>query len=221
MRASSFPPRRPSDHPVCALVHRPPTSSRVAWQIQENIRCRKKLAVAMVVLSLGVLPACATKKFVRAEVGSVNEKVDTLGTSLEETQERTRQSDARIGAVDVKAEAAARSAADAGTAAAAAGTAASAATTATKEVDTRLSGRVDGVETAARRLVYEVTLSEAEGNFTSGDSVLPDDAKLRLDQMVTKLMTDRRTWSSRSKVIPTTAARWTTTSGSVSREPTR
>ena len=153
---------------------------------------QKRLAVAMVVLSLGVLPACATKKFVRAEVGSVNEKVDTLGTSLEETQERTRQSDARIGAVDVKAEAAARSAADAGTAAAAAGTAASAATTATKEVDTRLSGRVDGVETAARRLVYEVTLSEAEGNFTSGDSVLPDDAKVRLDQMVTKLMTESK-----------------------------
>jgi len=152
----------------------------------------KKLAVAMAVLSVGVLPACASKKFVRTEVGTVNEKVNTLGTSVEQTQERVRQSDVRIGAVDAKAESAGRSAAEAGAAASAAGTAASTAITATKEVDTRLSGRVDGVETAARRLVYEVTLSEAEGNFTSGNSVLPDDAKVRLDQMVAKLMTESK-----------------------------
>ena len=48
-----------------------------------------------------------------------------------------------------------------------------------------LTGRVNQVETSARRLIYEVTLSEDEGDFTFGDAALPDEAKARLDQMVT------------------------------------
>ena len=131
-------------------------------------------------------PACATKKYVRTEVGSVNSKVDTLSASLETTQERTRQNETRIAAVDAKAEAAGRSASEAGAAANTAATAAASASTATRAVD----GRVDKVETHARRLVYEVTLSEDEGNFVFGGAALPDDAKARLDQMVEKLKAD-------------------------------
>ena len=71
-------------------------------------------AVVVLGLTMVVAPACATKKFVRTEVGSVNSKVDTLSTSVETTQERTRQNETRIGAVDVKAEAAGRSAVEAG-----------------------------------------------------------------------------------------------------------
>jgi hypothetical protein len=82
-----------------------------------------------------VAPACATKKFVRTEVG--NSKVDTLSTSVETTQERTRQNETRIGVVDAKADAAGRSAVEAGRTAAEAGTAAGAAVNATKEVDGR------------------------------------------------------------------------------------
>ena len=140
-------------------------------------------AVAVLGLTMAVAPACATKKFVRTEVGNVNSKVDTLSTSVEATQERTRQNETRIGAVDTKAEAAGRTAAEAATAA-------SAAANASKEVDTRLTGRVNGVETASRRLIYEVTLSEDEGNFAFGGATLPDDAKARLDTMVTQLKTD-------------------------------
>ena len=44
--------------------------------------------VPFVVLGLGST-ACATKKFVRGEVGQVNTKVQGLSTQLEETQERT------------------------------------------------------------------------------------------------------------------------------------
>ncbi|HEY6508819.1 MAG TPA: OmpA family protein, partial [Vicinamibacterales bacterium] len=131
-------------------------------------------------------PACATKKFVRTETGNVNAKVDTLSASVETTQERTRQNETRIGAVDAKAEAAGRSAVDAGRAAAEAGTAASAAAKAATAVDSR----VNLVETSARRLVYEVTLSEDEGDFTFGGAALPDEARARLDQMVTQLKTD-------------------------------
>ena len=39
--------------------------------------------VSMFALTLAVAPACATKKFVRTEVGQVNDKVATLGATLE------------------------------------------------------------------------------------------------------------------------------------------
>ena len=140
-------------------------------------------AVAVLGLTMVVAPACATKKFVRTEVGSVNSKVDTLSTSVETTQERTRQNETRIATVDAKADAAGRSAVEAGTVA-------GAAANATKEVDGRLTGRVNEVETSARRLIYEVTLSEDEGDFTFGAATLPSEAKARLDQMVTQLKAD-------------------------------
>src|SRR5690349_20267759 len=135
---------------------------------------RKSLfAASMLALTVAVAPACATKKFVRTEVGNVNSKVDTLGGSLEETQERTRQNEERIGAVDSKAEAAGRSATEARTAADAAAAAA-------KDVDSRLGNRINEVEASSRRLVYEVTLSEDQGNFRFGGTALPDEAKARL-----------------------------------------
>jgi len=152
---------------------------------------RKTLfAASMLALTVAVAPACATKKFVRTEVGNVNSKVDTLGGSLEETQERTRQNEERIGAVDTKAEAAGRSATEARAAADSAAAAA-------KDVDSRLGGRINTVESdlkaeaaSSRRLVYEVTLSEDQGNFRFGGTMLPDEAKARLDQMVNQLKTD-------------------------------
>src|SRR5215207_10106281 len=149
----------------------------------------KLYAVSVLALAVAVAPACATKKFVRTEVGNVNSKVDTLSGSLEETQERTRQNEERIGAVDTKAEAAGRSATDARAAA-------DAAAASTKEVDTRLGGRIIEVSTevsnavaASRRLVYEVTLSEEQGNFRFGGTDLPDEATARPDQMVNQLKT--------------------------------
>jgi len=144
---------------------------------------KKLFAASMLALSVAVAPACATKKFVRTEVGNVNSKVDTLGGSLEETQERTRQNEERIGAVDTKAEAAGRAATEARSAADAAAAAA-------KDVDTRLGGRIEAAEAASRRLIYEVTLSEDQGNFRFGGTALPDEAKARLDQMVNQLKTD-------------------------------
>jgi peptidoglycan-associated lipoprotein len=147
---------------------------------------RKSLfAASMLALTVAVAPACATKKFVRTEVGNVNSKVDTLSGSLEETQERTRQNEERIGAVDTKAEAAGRSATEARAAADAAAAAA-------KDVDTRLGTRINEVEAASRRLVYEVTLSEDQGNFRFGATALPDEAKAALDGMITKLKEDPR-----------------------------
>ena len=78
---------------------------------------RKSLAAAVIAVSVAAVPACATKGFVREEVGGVNSKVDTLGGTVEQTQERVGRNEERIGAVDQKAEAAGRAASDARTAA--------------------------------------------------------------------------------------------------------
>ncbi len=143
-------------------------------------------AAALLTVSVVVAPACATKKYVRTEVGNVNSKVDTLSGTVEETQERTRKNEERIGAVDEKAEAAGRSATSARAAADAAAVAA-------KEADGKVvtvNNRVNAVETASRKLVFEVTLSEDQGNFAFGKTELPDAAKARLDQVVQQMKSE-------------------------------
>ncbi len=140
---------------------------------------RKLLLVVPIVMLGAGSTACATKKFVRGEVGQVNTKVDGLSTQLEETQERTRKNEARIGEVDSKADAAGKSA-----------SAAQASADAAKGEALKAGERAAAVETASRRLVYEVVLSEDQGNFKFGKTDLPDTAKQRIDQMVSELKAD-------------------------------
>jgi peptidoglycan-associated lipoprotein len=134
------------------------------------------MAIPVLAIALGGTTACATKKFVRQNVGEVNEKVDTLSKSLEETQERTRTNEGRIGEVDQRAQAgitaAGKRADDARAAADAVG------------------ARADAIERASKRLVYEVVLSEDKGNFKFGKAAMPDEAKAELDQLVQQLKTE-------------------------------
>jgi len=136
-----------------------------------------------VVLAIGGSTACATKKFVRKSVGEVNDKVDSQGRSLEETQERTGRDEGRITEVEAKAAAA-------GTAAQQANDAAAAAHAAATAVGTEANGKFDAIDKASKRLVYEVVLSEDQGNFKFGRTVLPDEAKGKIDEMVSQLKTD-------------------------------
>jgi outer membrane protein OmpA-like peptidoglycan-associated protein len=151
------------------------------------------VAIPLAVLVIGGSTACATKKFVRTSVGEVNDKVDSMGRSLEETQERQRRAEGRITEVDAKAGAAAQaaqaaqnSANDAGSAASAANSAASAAGSAANAA----ASKADAVDKATKRLVYEVVLSEDEGNFKFAKTALPDEAKAKLDQLVASLKAD-------------------------------
>lgn len=144
------------------------------------------LAGLIVVVSVAVAPACASKGFVREEVGAVNTKVDTLSGTVEQTQQRVGQNEARIGTVDEKAEAAGQAAADARAAATDAHGAADEAAAAAGVVDER----VDAVDASMRKLVYSVTLSEDQGNFAFGAADLPDEAKARLDQVINDLKAD-------------------------------
>ena len=141
------------------------------------------LGISLVAFGISGSAACATKGYVNKQVNQVGTKVDSMSTSLEETQERTRANEKRIGEVDTKA-GAAQNSADAASAAAttadgkavAAGTAAASAT-----------AKAEAVEKASKRLVFEVVLSEDQGHFKFNKTDLPDEAKQRIDQMITEL----------------------------------
>jgi len=144
------------------------------------------LAIPIAVFAIGGSTACATKKFVRTSVGEVNDKVDSLGRSLEETQERTRQNEAKIGDVDKATQAAAQAAKAANDQAVTANSAASAAAnTANSAV-----AKADEVDKASKKLVFEVVLNEDQGNFKFGKTELPDEAKARLDEMIQQIKAD-------------------------------
>jgi outer membrane protein OmpA-like peptidoglycan-associated protein len=134
------------------------------------------LAVPLLALALGGTTACATKKFVRGEVGQVNNKVDTLSKSLEETQERTKANEARIGEVDTRVT-------QVDSKAVAAGQRADAANAAAAAVNTR----ADAIEKASKRIVYEVVLNEEKGNFKFGQAAMPETVTPELDQLVQQL----------------------------------
>jgi len=136
-------------------------------------------AAAVIALGVGTSTACASKGYVRNRVGEVNTKVETMSGTLEETQERTRKNETRIEEVNSKAdqintrtEAVGKSAAEARDAANAA------------------AMKADEVDKASKRLLYEVVLSEDQGNFKFGRTVLPDEAKNRIDEVINQLKAD-------------------------------
>jgi peptidoglycan-associated lipoprotein len=140
--------------------------------------------VGLFALTLAVAPACATKKYVRTEVGQVNEKVSTMGKSLEDTQERVRQNEGKITEVDARAAAAQNSATQAQQAAAAADSHATA-------VGERADARAEAIEAATRKLLFEVVLSEDQGKFRFGRIDLPAEATVAIDQMVAGLQNQK------------------------------
>jgi peptidoglycan-associated lipoprotein len=138
------------------------------------------VALSVAALAAGSTTACATKGFVSNRVGAVNDKVESVSKSLEQTQERTRKNEAAIAEtnqnivqVDQKAAAANAAASDA---------AANARTTADRAAE-----KATAIEVATKRIVYEVTISEAQGNFKLNQAVLPAEAKARIDEVVQQL----------------------------------
>ncbi len=138
-------------------------------------------------LTLAVAPACATKKFVRTEVGQVNDKVTTMGKSLEETQERVRVAEGRITEVDGKAAAAGQAAQTAQQNA----QAAQQTGTQAMEVGRTASARAEAVETASRKLIFETVLSDDKARFARGKDDLSDETKAAIDTMVAQLKSQK------------------------------
>jgi len=155
-----------------------------------------RAAVIATIVALGVgSSACATKKFVRTEVGEVNSKVETLNKSVEETQERTKQNEVKIVQVDAKADQVGLWAKDAQSAAGVAQTSATAAGARADTANasaTAANAKADAVDKLSKRLLYEVVLSEDQGSFQFAKADLPDAAKMRIDELITQLKADPR-----------------------------
>ena len=138
------------------------------------------VALSVAALAAGSTTACATKGFVRNRVGDVNDKVESVSKSLEETQERTRKNEAAIADANQKIVQVDQKAA-AGNAAAS-----EAAATARTTAD-RAAEKAAAVEVSTKRIVYEVTISEDQGNFKLNQTALPAEAKTRIDEMVNQM----------------------------------
>ena len=149
--------------------------------------------VPIVVVALAGSAACATKNFVRERVKDLNDKVETLTQSVEQTQDRTRRNEGAIGDVDLKAQTAQGSADEArqaaGRADAKAGVAGRKADTASVKADAA-GTKADDIDRASKRLVFTVVLSEDQGQFEFGQTTLPNEAKARLDELVSQLKAD-------------------------------
>jgi peptidoglycan-associated lipoprotein len=137
--------------------------------------------LAVGTILIGTTTACATKKFVRTEVDAVGTRVETLSQSLESTQEETRQNATQIKQVDAKADQVGIWAKEAQTSASTANTAVAAA-----------SAKIDAVDASTKRLVYEVVISEDQGNFKFGSAELPESVQQRIDQMIADLKANPR-----------------------------
>lgn len=141
------------------------------------------VVIPIAVVALAGSTGCATKSYVGKNMAEVsdqmNGRIDGVSKSLEETQEQTRENAKQIKQVDQRAAAAAESANAADRAAAAAQTDADRAMT-----------RADEASHVARKLVYEVVLSEAQGDFGFDKAELSDAMKVKIDDLIEKLKAD-------------------------------
>jgi len=144
---------------------------------------KKFLMVFPVVALAAGTTGCATKKFVRTEVGAVNEKVTTLTSRVEENETRIKANETKIAEVDTKYD---QRVGQVDQKATAAGQSASQAAQAAKDVD----GKLTTFEANSRKLVYGLVLNEAQGGFKFAKAALPDEAKAQLDKLVANVAAD-------------------------------
>jgi outer membrane protein OmpA-like peptidoglycan-associated protein len=55
---------------------------------------------------------------------------------------------------------------------------------------TAVGERTDALDAASRRMIYEVVISEDQGNYKFNSTALPDEAKARIDDLVNQLKAD-------------------------------
>ena len=131
-------------------------------------------------LAIAGAPGCATKGYVDTKVDErtrqVERQVSQVERALEDTSVGTGRNAARIREVDRTATGALE------TATAAVGASQQAQTTAS---DART--HAEGLEAAGRRLLFEVILTEEQGQFGFGDATLPAEASARLDLLVDRV----------------------------------
>jgi peptidoglycan-associated lipoprotein len=123
----------------------------------------RRILLPCLALSMAVT-GCATKKYVSKEVGEVNQKVDNLSGEVEKTQQRVKENEQQIAAVDKQSQA---GIADAKGSAQAA------------------MGKATEAERAAKgKLVYTITLSNDKVTFPTNRAEISDEAKKIIDDAI-------------------------------------
>jgi len=130
-------------------------------------------AMIVPLLAAGVaLSGCAKKSYVQREVGEVNEKVDALSGEVEKTQERVRENETRIAAVDKNAQ--------------------SGIAEAKGSAQAAMSKAEDAEKAAKGKLIYTLTLSNDKVTFPLNKADLSDEAKAMIDDAVGPLVKENR-----------------------------
>jgi outer membrane protein OmpA-like peptidoglycan-associated protein len=115
---------------------------------------------------------CATKKFVSREVGEVNQKVDSLSTEVEKTQERVKRNEVRIDEVNSQAQAGINEA---------------------KGSAQQAMTKAQEAEKAAKgKIIYTVTLSNDKVTFPVNRSEVSDEAKKLIDEAIAQLKAENK-----------------------------
>jgi len=134
---------------------------------------KNKTTLLMGVLLLAVLiagPACATKGFVRQEVATLDEKVEGVEASVEESQKRIKEHDERLvslGSLITQQE------------------------SALTEHKADTDSRINEVKKLARgKLLFQETLRNDEAKFKFNSYELGDEAKVALEGFVQMLISE-------------------------------
>lgn len=125
-------------------------------------------SVPVIVVLAIAAAGCATKGHVAKEVGSVNQKVDTLATEVEKTQERVKRNEVRIDETQAGVAEAKGSAQQA------------------------MTKAVDAEKAAKGKLIYTVTLSNDKVTFPISRSEVSDDAKKLIDEAIGPFKAENR-----------------------------
>ncbi|HEK85294.1 MAG: OmpA family protein [Candidatus Saccharicenans sp.] len=122
------------------------------------------LVIALIVLNWG----CATKKYVNGEVNTVDKKVASISTEIEDAQKRIKEHDeklATIGELITKQD------------------------SQIKQMD----GKIEEVKTLVKgNLVMKATLSNNEAKFAFNSAELTAEAKAAIDRFVQKLIEENK-----------------------------
>jgi len=113
-------------------------------------------------------PACASKKYVNTEVSSVDQKVASISTEVEETQKRIQEHDQKLETI---------------------GELINKQDGQIKQVD----GKIEEVKTMIKgNLVMKATLSNNEAKFAFNSAELSQEAKAALDRFVQRLIEENK-----------------------------
>ena len=115
---------------------------------------------------------CATKKYVSREVGDVNQKVDTLSTEMEKTQERVKRNEVRLDEVSRES--------------------AAGVSEAKGSAQQALVKATEAEKAAKGKLIYTVTLSNDKVTFPISRAEVSPDGKKMLDEAITQLKAENR-----------------------------